>query len=349
MTNLARKIVTEDCDLVIRSHSFTLSELKNSNIVITGGTGFVGTWLIEMICYLNDHYSFGTKITAISKDKDVFENERRHLAGRNDVKIIKSDVRHLLELPRETDWLIHAAANPNSRFHASQPMDTMTTIAEGTAAVLRAATRCANLKMVLNISSGLVYGTQPFDMQMIAESWPGNIETGGVSSCYVSAKKYGESLCKAAHSQLRLPTINVRPFTFVGPYQPLSGPWAVNNFILDAVSNRNIKVLGDGKTERSLMYASDMAFWILTYLTKGEAGQTYNLGSRKGHTVAELAGMVAQNVASHPDIVFNSGMEKSSLSRFVPDTSLSESRFALKQTVGTEAAIKRTIGWNAAF
>jgi dTDP-glucose 4,6-dehydratase len=143
--------------------------------------------------------------------------------------------------------------------------------------------------------------------------------------------------------------VNVRPFTFIGPYQALSGPWAVNNFILDAMSNRSIKVLGDGRTVRSLMYGSDMAFWILTFLTKSEAGLTYNLGSGQEHTVAELAGMVSCNVKSLPDIVFNSGVEKSSLSRFVPDISLAESRFALKKTVSTESAIKRTIEWNASL
>src|SRR3954469_19418401 len=94
-------LVRTDCDTALKGKVSALSRLKGEILVVTGGTGFVGTWLTEAVAYLNDQYSFGTQLVLISRSTDLFKTSRPHLANRKDVSLIKSDVRHLSELPRE--------------------------------------------------------------------------------------------------------------------------------------------------------------------------------------------------------------------------------------------------------
>ena len=339
------ELVRSDCKEVLENRVEFLNALKGETVTVLGGTGFVGTWLAELITSLNDLYSFGTQVVLVSRGVDHFKERCPHLAHRKDVRLVKSDVRHTTEVPKETSWLIHAAANPDSRFHSSYPVETMTVIGNGTESILRAVDRCSNLKMFLYLSSGLVYGPQPLELSGISEKYSGAPGLGSVSGIYGEAKRYAELLCTSFRSQFRLPTAVVRPFAFIGPYQNLTSPWAINNFIYDSISGKSIRVLGDGKTVRSYMYPSDMAFWLLRILTAAESGASYNLGSPEAVELGVLADLISQHFKPSPDVIFSAG-SSSNRSRFVPDISLAAETFGLSVTVPLETAIRRTIEWN---
>jgi dTDP-glucose 4,6-dehydratase len=343
----AIEFVREDLASALAGYADKLAPLKGDTLVVTGGTGFMGTWLAELVAYLNDHHSFETSVVLMARSTDQFRARMPHLANRQDIRLLKSDVRHAVEVPHETNWLIHAAANPDSRFHATSPVETMTVVAEGTAAVLRAVDRCSNFKMFLNVSSGLVYGAQPFDLERIPENYPGAPSSELASSAYAAAKRYAETLCAAARTQARIPAVTARPFAFIGPYHSLETPWAINNFVRDALTGNAIRVLGDGQTVRSYMYPSDMAVWLLTILTQGVSGQVYNLGSPEPVTLAQLADLVSAHCGSQPEIRLGAGMAEMQRqrSRLVPDVSMAQS---LGLTVRTDLtqAIVRTLQWN---
>ncbi len=343
----AIQLVRNDCAEVAKDRVMQLAPLKREMVTITGGTGFVGTWLTELITYLNDEFAFGTQVVLMARNVERFKFEYPHLASRKDVVLLRSDVRYAVEVPRETGWFIHAAGNPSSRFHATHPIETMTTIADGTASVLRAVELCANFKMFLNLSSGLVYGAQPWTLEQIPENYVGGPASGTVNSVYVDAKRYAETLCAAFRSQSRIPVLNVRPFAFVGPYQSLENPWAINNFVQDAISGNPIRVLGDGQTVRSYMYPSDMAFWLLKILTAGTNGGNYNLGSTEAIQLSDLAALVAGRVSPRPEIKLQvSPQAENRKSRLVPDVTLAQKTLGLQQTVPLAKAIDRTIEWN---
>src|SRR5689334_2123331 len=126
MKNSHIEMVREDCELVLKDGAKSLAPLKGETLTITGGTGFVGTWLTELIAHLNDHYSFGTRVILMARGVDAFKTTRAHLAGRKDVVLVKADIRYATEIPKETNWLIHAAANPDNRFHSLSPVEAMT-------------------------------------------------------------------------------------------------------------------------------------------------------------------------------------------------------------------------------
>lgn len=346
MFTSALDLVLDDYHTVTQNSTESVAALKNNVVVITGGTGFIGTWITGLIAFLNDHFSFNTEVILIARNIDSFKKTRPHLSNRKDVKLIASDIRHLVDLPAETNWLIHAAGTPDNRFHSSNPLETMSVIANGTHTLLRLLERCSNFKMLLHLSSGLVYGHQPLKQTRIDETWSGAPHCGTVSSAYAEAKRFAETLCHSSRSQARIPVVTARPFAFMGPWQSLETPWAVNNFMKDALSGNPIRILGDGKTVRSYMYASDLSFWLATILTQGKSGEIYNVGSPEAVTLEKLARLIKNHVDSHPDIQLKTATNSLQNSRFVPDVSLVQNKLQLALKVDLKTAIKRTIEWN---
>ncbi len=132
-----QEVTRNDCLRILHGRYKALEPLSQSELVVVGGTGFVGSWLTEMVAVLNDEYQFGIKLSIISRNAEQFPNILPHLANRKDIHLIKADVRQLGQFPMDADWVIHAAANPDVRRHASNPMDTASVIVDGTTSVLR--------------------------------------------------------------------------------------------------------------------------------------------------------------------------------------------------------------------
>ena len=349
MVREAREIVREDVSLALDPLVVALDALRGSAVTVTGGTGFVGTWVAEAVAHLNDTHDFGTSLSLLSRSADRFALEHPHLAARPEVRLVKGDVRHAPDVPRDTTYLLHAAANPDTRFHASHPVETMQTIADGTAAVLNAVRNASDLRMVVNLSSALAVGTQPASVERLSEDQHSAPPAGSASSAYAAAKRYGETLCAAVRSQDHLPVLTVRPFAFVGPFQSLSSPWALNTFLREALAGDPIRVLGSGRTVRSYLYGSDLAAWLLRIAVAGESGDCINVGSPEAVDLDTLARSVARQVEPEPDIVLNSGRGTTPPEdRLVPDVSRAEG-LGLRVTVPLEVALAHTIHWHKAM
>jgi dTDP-glucose 4,6-dehydratase len=327
-----------------------LSSLKGGSILITGGTGFMGSWLVETLAVLNDKFGYGIKVRLLAKHASQFRARASHLAERKDVELVDRNVTNIIELDGDVSHIIHAAANPDNRLHASDPLRVMNVIYKGTESALAAASRLGGLKKFMNISSGLVYGPQPLDLEAVPEDFSGGPDCASIMSVYPEAKRCAETLCAVYRNQFKMPVVTARPFAFIGPYQLLDKPWAVNNFISDALRGAPINILGDEKTVRSYMYPSDMAFWLLRILAAGESGRAYNVGSPCAVTLAELAAKVASNFTPQPEIVLASKSSRPARrSRFVPDVKAAENLLGLKIRVGIDEAVRKTLLWHEAL
>ncbi len=342
--------VREDFRSVVAGSVTAVDALRESSILVTGGTGFVGKWLAELVAFLNDEHGFKIRVLLLSRNPRSLETEAPHLACRKDISLVARDVRSVMDIPEDVEWIIHAAGSPDNRIHASDPLRVMQVIAQGTGAVLEAASRLPRLKKVLNISSGLVYGPQPLDMAILAETAFSGINCASVQSIYAEAKRFGESICAAYRNLQRLPVVTARPFAFIGPYQHLDRPWAINNFIRDSLMGGPIRILGDGKTVRSYMYAADMAWWMFSILAKGTSGTNYNVGSSFGITLQTLAEKILQITGGSQPIQVNLSHDVSARRTiFVPDVNLAEKTIGLGFTMDIDTAIRRTIHWHREF
>ena len=345
MNGQAADIARTDCARVIPSVLDQLGGIDGANVLVTGGTGFFGSWICEAIAYLNEVHHKKTKLYLVARDKECFETRLAHLSKKPYVQFIRCDVRSLGEIPKDVNYVIHAASNPDFRFHSSNPIETMTTISEGTQAVLRAVDRVSDLRMFLNVSSSAVYSARA-GMQPIPESSEGLPLAAIGRYPFAEAKRYAEALCASARSAARIPIVTVRPFTFLGAYQDLDAPWAINNFMRDALAKRPIRLLGDGQTVRSFMYGADLAAWLLVILLRAKSGQTYNVGSDTGCPLLEVARKVAARAEPTADVVTNASLTGAVPNSFlVPDTTAAKRDFGLQPYTSLDLAIERTIAW----
>ena len=320
-----------------------LTELKNQKIFIAGGTGFLGSWIAELVAYFNDNHQFNTSLVILARNMGSFLADKNHLASRGDIQLISNDIRNINELPNDISYIIHAAASPDNRNHVSNPIDTIASITHGTNNLIDSAFKLPNLRKMLYISSGQVYGKTETNNGLISESDYGPLDCNKITSVYQEAKRLSEAICCAYTSQYKLPIVIARPFSFIGPYQSLSKPWAINNFINDALHNKTIRIVGNGEPIRSYMYPADYAIWILKILLDGKISTAYNVGSPLGVSlkdVAEKIVIISQSKAT-VDIRFNNDDS----SCFLPDVSLGEKELGLKINYNIEDTIKKSIEW----
>jgi len=341
--------ILHDCLRVLSGRDNELDLLRESHLVVIGGTGFVGSWVAEMIAALNDHYQFAIKLSLISRSTEEFSNRLPHLACRKDVRLIKSDVRQLNDIPMDADWIIHAAANPDVCMHASNPLDTASVIADGTMSVMRASERLGRLKKLLYLSSGLVCGSQSALEKSLTENSQG-APAPNASFIYSNAKRFAEVICSSARAQSRVPVLVARPFSFIGPYQSLETPWAQTTFLSDALHGHNIRVLGDGQVVRSYLYGSDVAYWFLKILTTGQSGDVVNVGSPVGTSLQNLAKLVSQQFEPSPNIIYNTSPQSSTSrsTQLLPDTTHAQDEYGLTVYTSLEEAVKLTVEWHQA-
>lgn len=333
MRNIAddRDSIFADCAKSLSSSGTSPVEgLRDSHVLVTGASGFVGSWLLSTLAYLNDVHGFRTRITAVARHPSRVEQRAPFLAGRADIAWVPADVRQLVSIPDDAAWLVHAAGVPDSRHHATSPIETTAVIAEGTFRVLRLAEQATCLRQILHVSSGLA---------AVASG------SGGPTAAYIEAKRFSETQCYAFRTQAKLPIVITRPFTLIGPFQDLDSPWAANNFLHAAIEGQPLKIRGDGRAVRSYLYGSDMAAIALNQLVRGESGEVYDLGGTEAMSVDELARIVVRQARRPLEIRTSASARSAGEDRFVPDMSRSTGHLGITPAFSTADAVARSLDW----
>jgi len=347
--NRAVALVRADAEAVLQVGAGRLSALRGQHVFISGGTGILGTWLLELIKVLNEVHGFGMKATVFSRSARDFATRWPHLGADAWVHWLEGDVRHLTELPGDVRYVIHAAAFTDRRLFASQPGAVAEVNTVGTMRLLRAANLLEDVQKFVLLSSGLAQGAQPWDLPRIDEKFSGPLRCDDAGAVYPESKRFAEVLAQCAISETKLPVVSLRPFAFVGPYQSMQLPWAVTDFIRDSFNGGPIRIMGEGVTVRSLMYMGDYACWVLTALAAGRARETYNVGSAEPVDLLSLAKMITRFFSPVPEIRTRVGQAGHGRNRLVPDTTKIRADLGVSQTVSLEGALEKTIAWHRAM
>jgi len=337
--------IRQDCLVACQGQPDVRAKLARQHIAITGGTGFLGTWLAETVAVLNDEYKLGITLDLYARNINEWQRKLPHLAARTDINANSQDVRSSFEFAKTTTMVIHAAGIPNNRVHSSDPLRVHQTTIAGMTNALDAAVKLDNLVRFVNVSSCLVTGT-PLRAGAITERDYFPLPSGVLNTVYADAKRAAEMLASIYRSQFRLPITTVRPFTLTGAYQELDRPWAINNFMRDVLTENQIRIHGAGTARRSYLYGSDAAWWTLAALAKGVDGEAYNLGSAKAVSHLELVELIGTLKSPKPRIVLNTLPSKNSaFDDLFPDISKTEQRFGVSQTCPIDKLISKTYQW----
>ena len=335
----------EDLNHVLQ-HVSCWEDLRGANVLITGGTGFFGCWLLETFCHANQVLPLQATATVLTRDPARFLAKMPHLQSRADLKFAVSDVRALKADDfgaQKFSHVIHAATASGVEGQSMAPLETFDTIVEGTRRVLDFAVASGAQKF-LTISSGAVYGPQPRELSHIDEDFPGAPDTLEQRAAYGNGKRASEWLCAAYREKYGLDFSVARGFAFVGPHLPLDAHFAIGNFLRDAMNGGPIRIQGDGTPLRSYLYAADLAVWLWEILLRGQAGRAYNLGSEKAVSILETAQIVAKCFQPQPEILVAGQAPKGVLPlRYVPNTQRAQTELELQQRLALPESLQRTL------
>jgi dTDP-glucose 4,6-dehydratase len=336
----------EDLDHVLEHTRALWDELRGQRLLITGGTGFFGRWLLEGLLWANDRLRLGASALVLTRNPDAFRDKAPSVAGHPAIQFHQGDVRSF-EFPTGTfSHIIHAATESSVRLNAEEPLTVFDTIVDGTRHTLEFARHCGAQKFLLT-SSGAVYGKQPPEITHISEDYPGAPDPANPRSAYGEGKRAAETLCTLFSKQHGLDTRVARCFAFVGPYLPLDIHFAIGNFIRDGLHGGPIVVQGDGTPLRSYLYAADLAIWLLTILFREQSSRIHNVGSEEGVSIVELAHMVAASFSPQVGVIVRGKPDPHKTpERYVPSTARANRELGLMPWISLPAAIARTVAFH---
>ncbi|MCX9158357.1 NAD-dependent epimerase/dehydratase family protein [Niveibacterium sp. 24ML] len=316
---------------------------RNARIFLTGGTGFVGKWLLETLLYANDRLALNVTIVTLTRDQEAFRAGFPWLASHPAVTLHRGDVRTFEAPEGRFSHVVHAATDV---VQAPSPLDTFDVTVSGTRRVLEFAVSAGAAEFLL-VSSGAVYGPQAPALRLVAEGCCNAPDSLDVRSAYGLGKRGAEWLATAYGKAHGMRVRTARCFAFVGPLLALDKHFAVGNFIGDALAGRAIQIGGDGTTIRSYLYAADLATWLWTILVRGTPGVAYNVGSDEAISIADLARRVVAQVNPALEIRIAREPQSGSLpDRYVPDVGLARRELGLDVWTGLDSAILRTVAWH---
>jgi dTDP-glucose 4,6-dehydratase len=319
-------------------------DLRGAHVLITGATGFVGSWLLETLVHANDALHLGVHVTALVRAREAFAERLPHLAASPVVELRTGDVRSVVPPPRAFSHYVHCASAATPEMNARRPDDVVEIIERGTAHMLEEAASGRGARF-LQISSGSVYGRQPPGLERMDESYRGTADALDSAQRFGAAKRRAELYGEAAVAR-GVAFVSARVFALVGPRLPLDGQFAIGNFIGDALAARPIRLTGDGTPVRSWMHAADMAAWCWTLLVRGRAGAAYNVGSETPVSMWNAARLVAALPVTPVTVERARAPEPGAApSRYVPSTRRAREELALEAWIPFDDALRRAWTW----
>lgn len=333
---MCRDIIKEDCEQFVKlliDSKLDIEKLKNKTLLITGGTGFFGKWLLTTFLYANSFFKLNSRCVVLSRNSSSFLKifpEFKNSA----LKFIDGDVRDFDICESHLDFIIHAATPASATLERDDPAEMRSIIVDGAKHIVEIA-RKSNSPKILFTSSGGVYGSaienKPF--KETDECIP--------TTVYGLAKLDAERVLL----QSGVEVVVARCFAFVGPYLELDIHYAIGNFINDVIKNRPIVIKGDGTPVRSYMYSLDLMLWLWTLLIRGGTGGIYNVGSDIPVSIKELACLVAGS-DTKVKLATRICNEGSTRSYYLPSIHKFEKELGLSLSYALNESITRTLNWN---
>lgn len=285
-----RARVPDDFLFLTTEYSVPWDQLKDKTVLITGASGFLASYLVETLLYLNDELKMNVKVVALGRTQNSLEKKYSTYANRKDILFITQDVCFPIELDFKLDYIIHSASQASPQFYGADPVGTLSANTIGTKELLELAKK-HEVDSFLYFSSAEIYGEAI--CTPTKETDYGFLDPLAVRSCYAESKRMGENMCIAWHHQFGVPVKIVRPFHTYGPGMKLDDGRVYADFVADAVAGRDIEVKGDGEAKRAFCYVADATagFWMVLLL--GNDAEAYNIGNPEAEiSILKLAELI---------------------------------------------------------
>lgn len=305
-----------------------------ARILVTGGAGFIGSHLVEFLLQQGhevlclDNYFTGSKENLM------------HLRDNPRLEMIRHDVVNPIML--EVDQIFHLACPASPVHYQYNPVKTIKTNVLGTLHMLGLAKRVR--ARILLASTSEIYG-DPLEHPQQEKYW-GNVNCIGPRSCYDEGKRVAETLMMDYHRQNRVDIRIARIFNTYGPRMALNDGRVVSNFIVQALSGKEITIYGEGQQTRSFCYVSDLVEGLTRLMNCEKQTEPVNLGNPEEFTILELARKVLALTGSTAALV-HKPLPPDDPVRRKPDITRAKKKLGWQPSVPLEAGLKATIPYFA--
>jgi len=301
--------------------------------VVTGGAGFIGSWLCERLVEMGEVVcldNFDSYYSPQAKRKNI-----EPLIEHPDFELVEGSILDCDLLGRvfaDVDYVFHNAAQAGVRISVENPGKTHEVNATGTLNILKAAEDCGVHK-VINASSSSVYGKVsylPFD-----EKHP-NVPV----SPYGVSKLVAEHYCRVLSELHDFETVSLRYFTVFGPR--MRPDLAINIFTGKALNNEPIEIFGDGKKTRDFTFIDNIVDANLRAMERGSG--VYNIGGGERFSINGLAERIVRIVGSESEIIYSESI-KGDVEHTWSDVSKACRELGYEPRVGLDEGLERYVEW----
>lgn len=294
-------------------------KLKNSTIAMSGATGMVGRFLIDVIMYRNRVHNQNCVVYSLGrterKAKQCFSEYWDHPL----FHFLQWDFRDIPAFhdTATIDYIFHLASTTHPKAYATEPIDTIMVNIIGLHHLLEAACFHATKRFVFT-SSCEIYGNALDDTMDFTEDSCGYINCNTLRAGYPESKRAGEALCQAYLHEYGLDIVIPRLSRLFGPTMHSSDTKAISQFIQKGIEKEDIVLKSKGTQVYSYTYIADAVSGILTCLFSGKCGSAYNIAANSiamkdlAHTIAEYVGKKV--VFELPDKVEQTGYSQATRS-----------------------------------
>jgi len=327
-------IVPKDIQQILRR--IESDAFEGSNILVTGGGGFIGSYLCDTLV------KAGAIVTCLDNFSTGLVQNVDHLFEMRNFRMVKEDVSNF-EDNENYDFVLHFASRASPEEYQLNPVKTLLTNSYGSHRMLELARK--HDSRILFASSSEVYG----DAKVIptSESYWGNVNPVGVRSCYDEGKRFGEALFMAYHREYKLDARIARVHNTYGPRLRADEAYAraLSRFVSQALRGEDLTVYGDGTQTRSFCYITDTVAGILLMLSSPRCmGEVVNIGNADEIRILDLANKIREIVGGRSKITFRP-LPKDDPRRRRPDISKAKELLGWQPETSLEKGLKRTIEW----
>lgn len=345
---MENNIIKEDIETIVKELGELSKKFEGSTILITGGAGFLGKYLVWYLVYLNKNILkkpckiiiLDNFITGIKGSLEEDENTR----------IIEQDISKSFKIEGNIDYILHAASIAAPLFYNKYRLETIDVGFIGTKNILELAKE-KKVKSFLFFSTSEIYGNPDPEFIPTPETYLGNVSCTGPRAAYDEPKRIGETLCMTYAKMYNLPIKIVRPFNVFGPGMRFDDGRGAINFVVSALKGEKIPVYGDGRNTRTWTYISDAIIAFFQVLLSNHNEEVFNVGSDEQeiemrHLAQLVAGLVKnQNIKIHNLEGPNEAYSKADVNRRCPDLTKIRTMIGFIPKVSLVSGMKRFIEW----
>lgn len=343
------KVLEEDFQYILKL-KLPLERMENKTVLITGGTGFLGSLLIRFFDYINEKQNRNIRILAFVRD----EGKAERVIGDCNAKWVIGDICKMPEIPEDVDFIFHCAAVTNSREMIEKPVEVAEGIVLGTYNIMKLAQK-KRVEGVVFLSSMEVYGASDNSTVKIDESYMGPIDPMKARSCYPLGKRMAENICYSYHSEYGVPVKVVRLAQTFGAGVLKSDGRVFSQFAKSVMNKEDIILHTDGLSMGNYCYSADAISGLLFLLLKGENGQAYNIVNEEASmSIRDMAQLVCEKISKGAVSIRYDIPEENNYGYAAPSriklSSEKIKKLGWKPAYGMEDMYKRMIGyWKEEF